>query len=252
MTQPRIVSHFSCGAASAVATKLALADCPADNSVLVIRAWLANEHEDNDRFAADCERWFDHPIVAVAEWRHRASAKEVFRRQRFIKNRNGAPCRRLLKSDVLALLEQPGDTWVIGYTVEEEDRLHDLRAVNTDRLILAPLIDRRLSKSDCLAILERAGIALPMMYRLGYNNNNCKCCPKGGEGYFNRQRVDFPVHFEQLCQIQDSLGPGSYLFRDRHTGVRFSLRDLPPGKGRHKEPEISCSAFCEEAEREME
>lgn len=244
----RVVSHFSCGAASATATKLALGDYPA---VTILRAWLADEHEDNDRFSSECQQWFGYPIITLADWKYKASAKEVFRRERFIKNRNGSPCREILKTRILAAMELPGDTWIVGYTSEEVGRLHKLQEANRDRVIIAPLIDRNLAKSDCLAIIERVGIALPVMYQKGYNNNNCKCCPKGGEGYFNRQRVDFPDHYEKLCQIQDTLGPGSYLFRDRNTGVRFSLRDLPPGSGRHKEPEISCSAYCELAEEEL-
>lgn len=108
-----------------------------------------------------------------------------------------------------------------------------------------------LGKSDCLAMVERAGIRLPVMYQKGYNNNNCLTCPKGGEGYMNRQRIDFPEAYEELCQIQDLLGPGSYLFRDRKTGERISLRNLSPEAGRHDEPEISCSVHCMLAEQDL-
>jgi len=41
------------------------------------------------------------------------------------------------------------------------------------------LIDNDLSKENCLAIIDRAGIEIPMMYKLGYNNNNCIGCVKG-------------------------------------------------------------------------
>ncbi len=45
---------------------------------------------------------------------------------------------------------------------------------------------------------------------------------------------------------------GASLFRDRKTGERYSLRDLPPGKGRYQdEPDIECGAMCEMAEREL-
>jgi hypothetical protein len=246
----RIVSQFSAGAASAVATKLVLADYPPER-VVILRAWLADEHEDNDRFTLNCERWFDHHIIAIADWKYKASAKEVFRREHFIKGRYGAPCRKALKADVLALAQLPDDIFVLGFTAEEEHRVDDFLDANNGRQVICPLIERGLRKADCLAMVERAGIALPAMYLLGYNNNNCKCCPKGGEGYFNRQRKDFPNHYEQLCQIQDVLGPGSYLFRNRKTGERFSLRDLPPDAGRHREPEISCSVYCMAAEEDL-
>lgn len=249
--EPRIVSRFSCGAASAVATKLTLAEYPQER-VVILRAWIKEEHEDNDRFAADCERWFEHPITTLRDEEYGASAVEVFRRVRYLKGQLGAPCRRILKGDVLEAASLPNDIYVLGYTAEEQDRVDGFLDANNGRRILTPLIEKNLTKADCLAIVERAGIALPVMYLLGYNNNNCRCCVKGGEGYFNRQRLDFPEHYEALCQIQDTLGPGSYLFRDRKTGVRYSLRSLPPDKGRHDEPEISCSIHCMMAEQDFQ
>ncbi|MGH8392352.1 MAG: hypothetical protein ACRESN_08965, partial [Pseudomonas sp.] len=54
-------------------------------------------------------------------------------------------------------------------------------------------------------------------------------------GYFRAIRQDFPEQFEALCQVQDELGEGSYLFRDRATNVRFSLRDLGDGPVRRNE-----------------
>src|SRR5574340_317348 len=54
---PRIVSRFSCGAASAVATKLALAEFRATRDVQIINAFIAQEHPDNRRFLDDCEGW---------------------------------------------------------------------------------------------------------------------------------------------------------------------------------------------------
>ncbi len=101
-------------------------------------------------------------------------------------------------------------------------------------------------------MVERAGIELPMMYRLGFNNANCIGCCKGGEGYWNKVREVFPDDFADVVQIQDSIGPGAYLFRNRSTSERFALRDLPIGKGRHDEPLASCSFFCAMAEEEFE
>lgn len=90
-----------------------------------------------------------------------------------------------------------------------------------------------------------------MMYRMGYHNANCKACAKGGEGYFRAIREDFPEDFEALCVIQDELGPGSYLFRNRTTNVRFSLRELGDGPVRRNEKIPSCSFFCEMAEADI-
>jgi hypothetical protein len=57
-SKSRIVCQFSCGAASAVATKLAIAQYGATHEVVIINAFLANEHPDNRRFADECAAWF--------------------------------------------------------------------------------------------------------------------------------------------------------------------------------------------------
>jgi len=250
--QPRIVCQFSCGAASAVATKLALAQYGATHDVQIINAFLANEHEDNRRFMLDCQEWFGQEVVQLRDEKYGADIIQVFHRERFMKGRNGAPCTKLLKRRLLDAWKQPGDVMVFGYTAEEVDRLEDFRERNPDRPVIAPLIDAGLGKEDCKAMVLRAGIELPLMYRLGYDNANCIGCVKGGEGYFRAIREDFPEQFEELCRVQDELGPGSYLHRDRKTNIRFSLRDLPPGKPRRNEALPACSFFCEIAEADYQ
>lgn len=247
----RIVCQFSCGAASAVATKLALAEYGATHDVQIINAFLTNEHEDNRRFALDCEAWFGRPLTVLRDEKYGADILQVFHRERFMKGRNGAPCTKLLKRRLLDAWKQPGDVMVFGYTAEEVDRLEDFRERNPDRPVIAPLIDAGLGKEDCKAMVLRAGIELPIMYRLGYDNANCIACVKGGEGYFRAIRQDFPDQFEALCRVQDELGEGSYLFRNRTTNVRFALRELGEGPVRRNEKIPSCSFFCEMAEADI-
>lgn len=250
MSEPRIVCQFSCGAASAVATKLTLAQFGAARDVQIVNAFIKEEHPDNRRFLADCEQWFGREVTVLRDEKYGASVIEVFRREQYLKNRNGAACSARVKRRVLDAWSRPDDVMVIGFTAEETGRYEDL-CDRIDRQILAPLIARGLSKADCLAIVERAGIVLPMMYRMGYENANCIGCIKGGEGYMNKIRRDFPVEFETLAQVQEQIGPGAYLHYNRKTGVRFSLRDLDPKAGRHNETAPSCSFFCEMAESEI-
>jgi hypothetical protein len=247
----RIVCQFSCGAASAVATKLALAEYSTTHDVQIVNAFLANEHEDSRRFLADCEAWFGRPVTELRDTKYGADIIEVFRRERYMKNQYGAPCTKLLKRRLLDTWKQPGDVMVFGYTAEEQDRLETFRERNPDRPVIAPLIDRGLGKEDCKAMVERAGIELPFMYRLGYDNANCIGCVKGGEGFFRAIREDFPEQFEALCRVQDTLRPGSYLHRNRDTNVRFSLRDLGDGPVRRNEKIPACSFFCELAEADI-
>jgi hypothetical protein len=248
---PRIVCQFSCGAASAVATKLTLAKYPG-REIAIVNAFLVEEDTDNRRFLADCEQWFQHPITVLRDEKYGASTDEVWRRRRYLMGPQGAPCSRALKRTVLEAFGRHDDLWIMGYTVEERDRFDDFLDHHPLQRAEAPLIDHSLSKSDCLAMVDRAGIALPRMYRLGYHNANCVGCPKGGEGYWNKIRRDFPERFEAVAAIQASIGLGAYFFRDRETGRRYSLRELPPDKGRHDtERPIECSFFCVAAEETM-
>lgn len=156
--QTRIVCQFSCGAASAVATKLALAQYGGTHDVHVINAFLVNEHADNRRFLADCEAWFGRNVTVLRDHKYGADIIQVFRRKQFMKGPHGAPCSRELKRRLLDTFALPGDVMVFGYTAEESDRLDDFRERNPDRPILAPLIERGLGKDDCKAMIERAGI----------------------------------------------------------------------------------------------
>lgn len=243
----RIICQFSCGAASAVATKLVLARHP---DAHILNAFIKQEHPDNRRFLADCEKWFGKLVTVLRDEVYGASTIEVFRRRQFMKGPHGAPCTTQLKRKLLAAWELSGDVLVLGFTAEEADRAEDFRDRNPARPILTPLIDAGLGKEDCKGMVQRAGIELPMMYRLGYDNANCIGCVKGGEGYFRAIKDDFPAQFEELCQVQDSIGPGAYLHRNRETNVRYSLRDIPPGEARRNEKLPSCSFFCELAEQE--
>lgn len=244
----RIVCHFSCGAASAVATKLILAE-HSPSHIVIFNAFIVEEDADNRRFLDDCEKWFGHPVTVLRDKKYGASAREVWRRKRFMNSALGAPCSQLLKHEVIAAECLPDDKHVYGFTFDErhKQRVKNFLAVGG----LCPLIDRNLTHADCLGIVERAGILLPLRYRQGYNNANCVGCCKGGEGYWNKTRRESPKDFIEVAEIQKSLGPGAYFFRDRKTGERFSLYDLPPNAGRHDEEVPECSIFCAMAEDEI-
>ncbi|EPH5795765.1 hypothetical protein ACS2R3_003276, partial [Pseudomonas aeruginosa] len=102
--ESRIVVQFSCGAASAVAGKLALAQYGDTHDVQFLNAYLANEHQDNRRFLADCEVWTGRKITVLRDEKYGADVLNVFLRERYMKGRTGAPCTKLLKRRLL-------DTW---------------------------------------------------------------------------------------------------------------------------------------------
>ncbi len=266
----RTVSWFSCGAASAVATKLALADGP----VVIANCEVAEEHPDNRRFLKDCEKWFGQEIIVMGNDKYHRSIYEVFLKNRYLVGVAGAKCTGTLKKEVRKKFELPDDRQVFGYTAEEEHRVNRFIDANNEVDIWPILIERGLTKADCLGMIENAGIDLPAMYRLGFHNANCVGCVKGGAGYWNKIREVFPKEFERMAQCEESLGrtvckidmqsvennwPDIYKKLGEpeiKNGVgkvswRPTLRELPPDAGDYpSEIQPECGIFCYLAEQD--
>jgi len=239
----RIVCWFSCGAASAVATKIAISELKEGQELIIAYTEVIEEHPDNKRFLADCEKWFGRKILILGNDKYERSIYKVFEKQ-FIKTPKGSPCTRTLKKSVRQKFEQVNDRQVFGYTAEEQTRLDRFIDANNDVDIWTPLIDKGLGKEDCLAMLKNAGIELPIMYKLGYHNNNCIGCVKGGMGYWNKIKVDFPEHFDKMAKLERF--KNQKVFKDRF------LDELKPTDGNYpSEPNIECSIFCQMAEEDI-
>jgi hypothetical protein len=122
-------------------------------------------------------------------------------------------------------------------TADEPRRIELFKRDNPELYLMFPLLDAGITKQDCMNIIMQAGIELPMMYKLGYKNNNCIGCVKGGKGYWNKIRIDFPEHFEQMCKRERKMN--ARIFRD------VWLDELPPSAGNYKsEFEIECGVSC--------
>lgn len=244
----RIVCHFSCGAASAVATKLALVKneaAPFKLPIEIIYCRVRQEDPDNMRFLHDCEKWFGQKITILVDTKYDGSIVNVMRKRQYINGADGAPCTLHLKKEPARAFAQHGDINVYGYTAGEEDRLGRWIDANGERLVSAPLIDGGIYKGAALALVRRAGIELPRLYGMGYDHNNCIGCVKGGAWYWNKIRVDFPERFAEQLALEEAIG---------HPTLRINkqpvwLRDLAPGRGRrHEEPNIECGVACEAVE----
>jgi hypothetical protein len=237
---------FSAGAASAIATKLVLAEQPDD--LVVAYVDTGSEHPDNARFLADCEQWFGHPITVLRSDRYR-DTWQVWEERRFLVGPSGALCTAELKRKVRFGFERPDDIQVFGYTAEERHRADRFRDQNPGVALRTPLIERGLTKADCLALIERAGIELPAMYRLGYRNNNCVGCVKGGIGYWNKIRRDFPDVYERMAALERDIGASVI----RANGDHVWLDELDPDRGSHSdEPDMDCSLLCALAEQDLD
>ena len=248
----RVICWFSCGAASAVATKLALS-AGHNLPIEIIYQDTGSEHPDNRRFLEECQEWFGQEIKVLKSGKY-ADIWEVFEKTRYLVGVGGARCTAELKRKVAEdYINHLDDLEVFGYTYEEKHRVDRFIKNNDERAIWPILIDYGLTKADCLAMLNRANIELPVMYKMGYRNNNCIGCVKGGAGYWNKIRKDFPDVFKRMSEVERKLDIAinkKYVNGER---IKVFLDELDPNVGNYEEePSISCGMMCEIAYQNMD
>lgn len=243
--QGRTVAWFSAGAASTCATALAL---KADPYAVVAYCDPGSEHEDTMRYIVDIERWLGIHVTMLRSEKYR-DTWDVFDKTRYLVGPSGARCTTELKKLVRRDFQRPDDRQVFGFTFEERKRADRFRQMNPEVDLWTPLIDEQMTKADCHAMVAEAGIEPHMMYRLGFNNANCKACPKGGMSYWNRVRVHFPDDFNRMAAVERELNIAVNREEKRIDGKRVSfpvfLDELDPERGRGEvEPEIECGVLC--------
>lgn len=240
------VAWFSAGITSAIACKMAL-ELYTDVELYYIK--INSAHSDNERFINDCEKWYGQKIHIIQSQKY-LDQHEVARAVKYINGVNGAPCTLKLKKEVRFELEElhkldlfnqntiTNQVW--GF---EFDRAQINRAIRFGQQYpatnpLFPLIEKGLDKNQCAGLLLNAGIQLPIMYKLGYSNNNCIGCVKGGKGYWNKIRKDFPSEFKKMVETEEIVG--NSCIKDTF------LKDLKPQIGRPpKEIMPNCGLLCE-------
>lgn len=208
---------------------------------------IENQHPDSMRFIKDCEAYLNKPIQVLKS--NYGSVQNVIKQFRFINGIHGAKCTEILKKRVRKEWEYAHRNcsiiYVWGFDSTEKKRAERLIESMPEFKHEFPLIDKMLSKQDAHAILDSLGIRRPKMYDLGYSNNNCIGCVKGGMGYWNKIRVDFPEIFDRMAKLEREVG---------HSCINgVYLDELEPTRGR-MEDEImpDCSIMCYLAQSEME
>lgn len=243
MTDKPIIGWFSCGATSAVACKIGLSMY---QNVRIVHIETGSEHPDNIRFLKDCEEWYGCKIETIRSDKY-SCVEDVLLRKKFINGPMGASCTKELKKRVRysfedVLGEWGGQIWGFDFCKDEINRAIRFKQQNPKTKPLFPLIERMLTKQDCLGILYKVGIDIPVMYKMGYNNNNCIGCVKGGIGYWNKIRNDFPEKFKRMAEIERSIG--ATCLKDQE-GNRIFLDELDPNRGNKVNPIIpDCSLSC--------
>lgn len=232
-----IIGWFSGGVTSTVAIKLAI---EAGFDVDVYYFETGQHHEDHDRFRRDCEKWFGRSIHVLRNKKF-SDPIDVIRKSKYVNGPGGARCTLELKKEVRFQLEKIVDFkhQIFGF---ESDKKQINRAIRfqeqyPEAHAVFPLIELGYSKEDCMKSVSEAGIELPAMYKLGYNNSNCIGCVKGGMGYWNKIRNDFPDIFEETARVEREVG--------RSCIKGQFLDELDPERGRHDDISLpECGVVC--------
>lgn len=201
---------------------------------------ISDQHPDSLRFICDVEKIIKKKIT-ILKSQEFDSVEEVIKKYKYVNSPYGAPCTGMLKKAVRKKWENEHLdyqlTYVWGMDMEEKKRAESIVKNFPEFEHEFPLIDRHLSKQDAHALAERIGIRRPIMYDMGYHNNNCIGCLKGGKGYWNKIRKDFPTVFQSRAKLEREIG---------HSCINGTFLDeLDPDVGRmEKEIMQDCGIMC--------
>ena len=249
MSDRRVIVWVSAGAPSAVTAKLTIRKYAATHEVVLAYCETGMEHPDNERFLGDLTRWTNHPVIRLRSEKY-ASTWDVWEDRKYLAGVNGAPCTTELKIKPRVAFQRVDDIHVFGYTEDPKDmrRAKSLRDHFFELTIETPLIDARLNRAACLAIIERAGIALPVLYGLGWPNNNCIACVKSGSpDYYALVRFHFPDVFWRLAKLSRELG----VRLCRLDGERAFIDEIPEGHPTTNAVAPACDFLCHLVEMDM-
>jgi len=244
-----ILGWFSCGITSAVACKLAIDWW---GNVEPYYMDIDTAHPDNERFISDCQNWFGKKINRLKSSKY-IDQFDVIEKTGYVNGTDGARCTLELKKNVRFDFEErlkpdlfepdrpqyANQIHGFEFDVKQIKRAIDYTMDFGYTKPLFPLIEAKLTKENCALMLLEAGIKLPAMYELGYSNNNCIGCVKGGKGYWNKIRIDFPETFERMAKAERKAGYSCI--------KNCFLDELNPNDGYTPKPVVpSCGVVCEE------
>lgn len=241
-----VVAWWSAGVTSAVACKMAL---ELYENVQIYYIKIDSAHEDNERFKSDCEKWYGQEIKTLRS-KDFADQFDVIEKTGAVNTPQGAPCTLHLKKQVRFDFEKQHEinlfndigilnqVWGFEYDTKQINRAIRFGQQYPNTKPLFPLIEKGVTKDECAGMILSADIALPAMYVLGYSNNNCIGCVKGGKYYWNKIRRDFPLYFKRMARLERKVG---------YSCINGCFLDkLHPNAGRKsKEIVPNCGLLCE-------
>lgn len=208
---------------------------------------IVDQHSDSYRFIKDCEKVIGKEIEVIKSNKY-ISVEQCCLQAGVLKLPGGfAPCTNWLKKRVRKEWEEKHKnyelTYVWGFDLNEKLRAERTIESNPHARHEFPLLEKNLSKEDVHGLFERLfDFPRPKMYEMGYPNNNCIGCIKGGMGYWNRIRKDFPEIFDARAKMERKLGYS--ILKDSNSEPIF-LDELDENRG-NMNTEIfpDCSIMC--------
>lgn len=207
---------------------------------------IADQHPDSMRFIKDCEKLLGKPINVLKSKVYN-TVESACQAGGMIRNaRTGyAYCTDYLKKRVrkeqFEMYHHNDEityVWGMDCSPRERARAERIEQAQPDIKHRFPLIEKNLTKQDCHAMSKRLGLKRPLMYNLGYQTNNCIGCVKGGMGYWNKIRRDFPEVFESRAKMERKLNCRCL--------KECFLDELDPNRGNADEEIVEdCGIFCE-------
>lgn len=225
MTMTYIV-NVSGGLASYEALRRTLERYGRDATIAVF-ADTRVEDDDLYRFLGDIEQHLGIEIVRLADGR---TPWEVIHDERYITMRNRAPCSAILKHEVIDrwVNENFGakpKTLVFGFDWTEPQRVERIAKRMAPVPVWCPLLERPLmTKQEIARAVEAIGIEIPLMYRQGFEHNNCGQigCVRAGISHFVHLYHVRPAVYAKSQRseqgVRDYLGKNVSILRDRRGG----------------------------------
>ncbi len=193
------------------------------------RAYFADTNsEDPDlyRFLDAQERYFGITIERLKDGR---TPWDVMKDERYITLQGMAPCSNLLKRvpierEIARTYPQGTYTRVFGYEWSEIDRMDRLAAAVAPDPVWFPLNEPPyVDKCHIAAFLDTIGIAVPQLYTLGFDHNNCSAlCVKAGQAHWAMVYFTLPERYAYAEakeeEVRQHLGKDVSILKDRRGG----------------------------------
>lgn len=229
------IVQFSGGVSSWAAAKRVAAQHGTDDLVLLF-CDTKNEDEDLYRFLTQAAKNVGGKLIRIADGR---DLWQLYEDHGMIANTRAAICSRTLKVDLakrwIAERYNPDSTMLyVGISWDESHRLPAIRRNWQPFEVVAPLTrPPYMLKTDMFNWLGAEGIAIPRLYRMGMEHNNCGgFCIKAGQGHFAHLLRVLPerylYHEGQEEAFRERTGKDVSILRDRTGGTvkPLTLRQL--------------------------